>query len=81
MQTTNKSINEQIEEVHKLFDQDFFQAMAVDAEIKSHAQTLQTLHHHLKVIIQHIMKLEAKAYYMNKKLDQALGLAPKTDLK
>lgn len=68
--TTNKSINEQIKEIHDLFDQDF----------KASEDKLESLHHHMKVVIQHIMKLEAKAYYINKKLDQALGLAPKTDI-
>lgn len=70
MQTTKKSINEQIEEVHKLFDEAYSKATNCETGCA-------VLHHHMKIIIQHVMKLEAKAYYINKKLDQALGLAPK----
>lgn len=67
METTRKSINEQIEEVHKTWDE-FYR----ESQDKSEAQL-----HCLKVIIQHVMKLEAKCYYMQKKLDEVLGNRPR----
>lgn len=68
METTKKSINEQIEEVHGLLDDNY----------NLSPNRMDSLHHANKVIIQHIMKLEAKCYFIQKKLDEALGLRPRT---
>lgn len=71
METTKKSINEQIEELHNKMDYDYMTTTTVDGK-------LDQIHHQNKVIIQHIMKLEAKCYFIQKKLDEALGLRPRT---
>lgn len=80
MQTTKKSINEQIAEIHQEMDKDIEQTIE-DTKDKSWYESTRamilTLHHHDKVILQHIMKLEAKAYFIQKKLDETLGLRPR----
>lgn len=71
METTRKSINEQIQEIHQLWEQEYMSAP--DDQMR-----LRTIFHLEKVIIQHVMKLEAKAYYIQKKLDETLGIRPQT---
>lgn len=71
METTRKSINEQIEEVFKIFDEQ-------TSQVNNCEDGFKVMTHQMKVIIQHVMKLEAKSYYIQKKLDATLGTRPQT---
>lgn len=64
MKTTTKSIHEQIQEVHKLFDDDL---------TNNEKTPFWCLHNHDKEIIKHVMKLQAKVFYIEKKIDILLS--------
>lgn len=71
METTRKSINEQIEDIFKIFDDE-------TSKVDNCEDGFKVMTHQMKVIIQHVMKLEAKSYYIQKKLDETLGTRPQT---